>query len=196
MRYFFALILALFIWTASGITDAQVRTSINFNMDRQPAWGPTGYDYVEYYYLPDLDVYYGVPQHRYYYIDNGRWISSYNLPHRYQGYNLYNSYKVVVNEKEPWRNNSGYRENYSKYRNRHDQQPIRDTKDPKYFQNKYHPQHKNWVKQQKQKNANYKRNNSNSRNNGNNSIQQKQNSSKVKGKNNNGHKKKDGKGNR
>ena len=136
----------------------------NFNMDTQPAWGPTGYDYVENYYLPDLDVYYNVPQHRFYCIDNGRWISSYNLPHRYQGSDLYNSYKVVINEKDPWRNDSGYRENIQNIETVMISSQSGIAKDTKYFQNKYHPEHNNWVKQQKHNNGN-QISNSNKKNN-------------------------------
>jgi hypothetical protein len=157
MRYIFVIFVALFIWSASSTSNAQVRVSINFNLDNQPAWGPTGYDYVENYYLPDLDVYYNVPQHRYYYYERGRWISSARLPYRYQGYDLYNSYKVVINERNPWQNNEKYRNEYFKYRGQqHDQQPIRDSRDPKYFQNRYHPEHNNWVKEHQRNNGNNK----------------------------------------
>ncbi|MBU2444664.1 MAG: hypothetical protein KJ666_03700 [Bacteroidetes bacterium] len=146
MRYFFVLIAALFL--ASTI-NAQVSISLNFNLDTQPAWGPTGYDYVEYYYLPAIDVYYHVPQHRYYYFNKGRWIYRSSLPSRFGNYDFYNSYKVVVNEREPWRKHKTYKEKYSSYKDRHDQKPIRDSRDSKYFVNKNHPEHNKWVKQQK-----------------------------------------------
>ena len=48
---------ALFVKDAA----AQVRFNVNFNIGSQPVWGPIGYDYVEYYYLPDIEVYYYVP---------------------------------------------------------------------------------------------------------------------------------------
>ena len=115
----------------------------------QPIWGPTGYDYVEYYYFPDIEVYYNVPKHRFIYFERGHWITRSSLPSRYRGYDLYHSYKVVVNEREPYLNHQTYKEKYSSYRDRHDQQPIRDSRDSKYFVNKNHPEHKNWVKQQK-----------------------------------------------
>lgn len=157
MRYFFVIITALFLWFTSDTSNAQVSTSIN--LGSQPIWGPTGYDYVEYYYLPDIDVYYSVPQRRYYYYNStGRWRYSSNLPSRYSNYDIYNSYKVVVNEREPWRNHKDYREKYSTYRDRHDQQPIRDSRDSKYFINKNHPEHNNWVKQQKHDNGKGKHN--------------------------------------
>ncbi len=183
MRYVFVIFVALFIWSASSTSNAQVRVSINFNLDNQPAWGPTGYDYVENYYLPDLDVYYNVPQHRYYYYERGRWVSSSYLPYRYRGYDLYNSYKVVINDRNPWQNNERYRNEYSKYRGQqHNQQPIRDSRDPKYFQNKYHPEHNNWVKEHKQNTHNY-------------NAVQKQYNSKNLNKDNKGQNKKVNKGN-
>jgi hypothetical protein len=147
MRKLLVLIVAVFL---ANTAAAQVHVNLNFNVDRQPVWGPTGYDYVEYYYLPDIDVYYNVPQHRFFYNQRGRWISSSNLPPRYRGYDLYNSYKVVVNERTPWRKHNTYQEKYSSFKGRHDQQPIRDSRDSKYFVNKKHPEHNNWVKQQQQ----------------------------------------------
>ncbi|MDQ7818865.1 MAG: hypothetical protein RDU14_17690 [Melioribacteraceae bacterium] len=160
MRHLFVLITALFL---VSILNAQVSVNLNYNLDKQPAWGPTGYDYVEYYYLPDIEAYYYVPQQRYYYYDSGRWIYSSNLPSRFKSYDIYNSYKVVVNEPKPWRNHKAYREQYIIYKDRHDQHPIRDSRDSKYFVNKNHPEHSNWVKQQKHDNGN--RNDGNKNNN-------------------------------
>jgi len=177
MRYFFVIIVALFLSSASSTLEAQVRLNINFNLDSQPAWGPTGYDYVENYYLPDMDIYYNVPQHRYYYYDRGRWHYSYNLPYRFRGYDVYNSYKVVVNDKNPWQHHNKYRDEYFKYRGNHDQQPIRDSRDSKYFQNKFHPEHNNWVKQQKHDNGN-----NNGNNKGNNGNSKKKDNKQGKGK--------------
>ncbi len=41
-----------------------------------------------------------------------------------------------------------YREKYDAYRDINDQQLIRDSRDPKYFVNKNHPDHNIWVQQQ------------------------------------------------
>jgi len=142
MRYFFVLMVALFL---SNALEAQIK----INLYNQPIWGPTGYDYVEYYYLPDMEVYYYVPQHRFYYNEGGNWISRSSLPSRFSNYNFYNSYKVVVNESKPWRNHKVYKEKYLSYKGRHDQEVIRDSRDSKYFVNKNHPEHSNWVQQQK-----------------------------------------------
>jgi hypothetical protein len=172
MRYLSVIIVALLFLSTSSTLDAQVRASVTFNVGSQPIWGPTGYDYVENYYLPDMDVYYNVPQHRYYYNNNGRWIGSANLPSRYRSHDIYNSYKVVVNEREPWRNHATYKEKYSSFRDRHDQQPIRDSRDSKYFVIANHPQHTTWVQQQKHDNGNHYGQNKGNKGNGKNKNKQ------------------------
>lgn len=131
---------------------AQVRFNLNVNISSQPVWGPVGYDRVQYYYLPEIDAYYYVPQHQFIYRQRGRWITSRYLPPRYRNYNLYRGYKVVINEDRPYLHDRDYREKYGSYRDRHDQQPIRDSRDPRYFVNKGHPEHNQWMKQQKHDN--------------------------------------------
>lgn len=153
MRYYFVLIVALCLLGISNKLNAQVNV---INLESQPIWGPTGYDYVENYYLPDIDAYYNVPQHRYYYYNNGNWRNSIYLPFSLINHDYYNSYKVVVNEKEPWRNHKKYREKYFSYKGRYDQQLIRDSRDEKYFVIKDHPQHQNWLKQQNHDNGKHK----------------------------------------
>jgi hypothetical protein len=145
MRYFLALFVAL-LFTVG--LNAQVHA--NINIGSQPIWGPTGNDYVENYYLPDIETYYNVSTHRYYYNQKGRWINSLTLPSRYHDFDLYNAHKVVINEKQPWKNHTVNRDKYTSFKGQHDQQPIRDSKESKYFVNKKHPEHNNWVKQQKQ----------------------------------------------
>lgn len=147
MRYLFVLIVTIFL---TNISSAQ----ININLSNQPVWGPTGYDRVEYYYLPDIETYYSVPQHRYYFYNNGRWRYSSNIPSRYKNFDLYNSYKVVVNEREPWHKHKDYKEKYYSYKGRHDQPLIRDSRDERYYVIKNHPEHNNWVKEQNNKKSN------------------------------------------
>ena len=163
MRYVLVLIAAVLL---SSTVDAQLSIGLGFNIDRQPVWGPAGYDHVEYYYLPDIDAYYYVPQHRFYYNEGGRWIGRSSLPSRYRNFDLYNSHKVVINERTPWRNHAMYRDKYSSFKGQHDQQPIRDSRDSKYFVNRNHPEHNNWAKQQKHDNGNG-RGNGNGKGNGN-----------------------------
>lgn len=159
MRYLFVII-SVFFWSAASFLNAQI--NLNFNVDKQPVWGPIGHDYVEYYYLPDIEAYYDVPQHRYYYYNNGVWIHSTNLPSRYNNFDYYNSYKVVINEREPWRNHKTYKKKYSSYKGRHDQKLIRDSRDSKYYIIEKHPEHNNWVKE---KEHNKKPNQDNKKNN-------------------------------
>jgi hypothetical protein len=78
-------------------TEAQIRVGININIGDQPPWRVPGYNYVEYYYLPEIESYYYVPSHQFIYLSNGRWTFSYSLPDRCRGYNLYTGYKIVVN---------------------------------------------------------------------------------------------------
>ena len=84
-------------------TEAQVRVGININIGDQPSWRAPGYDYVEYYYLPDIQSYYYVPRHQFVYLSNGRWIFSASLPARYRGYDLHSGYKVVINRPNAYR---------------------------------------------------------------------------------------------
>jgi len=117
---------------------------ININIGIQPLWGPTGYDYVENYYLPDIDAYYDVPNRVYVYDDGGRWVTSPNVPPRYSSFNFYNAHKVVINEPRPWLRNDQYRTQYIVYKGKHDQHAIRDAHERKYWENPGHPEHNKW----------------------------------------------------
>ena len=121
-------------------TQAQVR--VNINIGSQPVWGPVGYDYAEYYYLPDIDAYYYVPRHQFIYLSGGQWVFSAALPPRYRGYDLYSGYKVVLNEPRPYLHGNIYRERYAPYRGRHDQVIIRNSHDSRYHHDNGH--HYGW----------------------------------------------------
>jgi hypothetical protein len=112
--------------------SAQVSVSLGVNIGSQPAWGPVGYDYANYYYMPDIDTYYDVPTHQYVYFDNNIWVHRAYLPVRYRNYNLYNGYKVVINDRNPWLRHGYYRDHYAGYRGRHDQVIIRNSRDAHY----------------------------------------------------------------
>lgn len=126
-------------------TKAQVNVSINIG--NQPAWGPTGYDHVDYYYLPDIDCYYDVPNKVYVYPNGNSWVRSRNLPSKYKNFDFYNSHKVVINGVDkPYQHGDKYRQEYGGFKGKHDQTPIRDSKEEKYFESKGHPQHAQWAK--------------------------------------------------
>ena len=164
MRRLLFLILAVFF---ANTVNAQLNIHLGFNIDRQPVWGPTGYDHAEYYYLPDIGVYYNVSEQRYYFNERGRWIGRSTLPSRYRGFDLYNSNKVVLNERAPYRNDAKYREQYASFKGRHDQQAIRDAREEKYYANPRHPEHNNWVKQHRHDNGNGRGNGNNKEKNNN-----------------------------
>lgn len=127
--------------------NAQVKVSVNVNLGQQPVWGPTGYDHADYYYLPDIDCYYDVSRKQFIYNSGNRWVYAGQLPARYRSYNLYNSYKVVVNEPKPYLHADVYRNKYRNNKQPHEKQvPIRDSRDEKYYQVKGHPMHNQWVK--------------------------------------------------
>jgi hypothetical protein len=129
---------------ASQTTVAQVRRGFGINIGTQPLWGPEGYDRVDYYYMPDIDVFYNVPNRQYIYLEQGRWIFARALPSRYHNFDLYSGYKVVVNDYKPYRNAASYRMKYANYKGNHDQKNIRNSNDLRYFENKDHPKHNKW----------------------------------------------------
>jgi hypothetical protein len=121
-----------------SVSTAQV--DVNVNIGAQPLWGPTGYDVVEYYYLPDVQTYYYVPSQQFVYLNNGNWIFANSLPARYRSYNLYSGYKVVINEPKPYLQFATHKVKYANYKGaKRKQVVIRDSKDPKYFVVKGHP---------------------------------------------------------
>jgi hypothetical protein len=121
--------------------EAQVRFNVNINIGAQPVWGPVGYDYVEYYYLPDIECYYYVPTRQFIYLSGGNWVFSYSLPPRYRTYNLYTGYKVVVNEPKAYLHFNDHRAKYAVYRGNHSQVIIRNSEDPRYYVVKGHPKY-------------------------------------------------------
>jgi hypothetical protein len=107
-------------------TNAAAQVSVSVNIGMQPAWGPAGYDYAEYYYLPEVEAYYSVPRRQFVYFDRGSWVFAAGLPGRCGNYDLYSGYKVVINERDPWCHFNNHRVQYAPYRYRHDQVMIRD----------------------------------------------------------------------
>ena len=129
-----------------GTTDGRA----DVNIYDQPLWGPAGYDYAEYYYIPEIDSYYSVSEHQYIYRDGEAWRHSETLPSKYSGYDPYHSYKVVINGNAPYENNEIHQTKYGTYKGNKNQPVIRDSNDPKYWEIKDHPQHDKWVKDQQQ----------------------------------------------
>lgn len=88
-------IAGLFLLVANA-TQAQV--SVNVNIGTPPAWGPAGYNQMEYYYLPDIEAYYDVRASQFIYYGRGKWVRTTYLPRQYRNYDLYGGYKVVLTD--------------------------------------------------------------------------------------------------
>lgn len=100
------------------------QVTINVNLGIQPAWGPVGYDYVEYYYLPDIEMYYSIEARKYIYFHGGRWIWVSSLPYWCRNYDLYSGYKVIINEPRPYFHFEKHKVKYHKYKNYHGKQAV------------------------------------------------------------------------
>lgn len=129
---------AILLLAAGYETQAQV--SVSVNISSQPLWGPIGYSHVEYYYLPQYEVYYSVPKAQFVYLDGGNWIFASALPARFGTINYYNTYKVVINQPTPYLYYKTHKVKYAKYKgSSYKQVVIRDSKEPKYYVVKGHP---------------------------------------------------------
>jgi len=116
-------------------TKAQI--NINVNIGTQPQWGPSGYEHVDYYYLPGIDAYYNVSSRQYIYLNNGSWVSRNSLPAMYKGFDLYNAYKVVMNSPKPYLSHNLHVKQYSKYKTYSGKQDnIRDSRNNNYANNR------------------------------------------------------------
>ena len=106
--------------------DARAQVSVNVNIGSQPMWGPAGYDYVQYYYIPEYNVYYDVMSRQYIYLNGQRWIHARALPPRFGHIDMYRTYKVVVNRHNPYRYNHMHMRDYGHYRGHRNQRMLRD----------------------------------------------------------------------
>ena len=110
MKTIKSLIIGL-LFLSAGSVQSQVSVNVNIGTPQPvvvaqpkvvvvspPEWGPVGYNNMEYYYLPDIQIYYDVRQSQYIYFGGGKWVRSRNLPSHCRNYNLYNGYKVVLTD--------------------------------------------------------------------------------------------------
>jgi hypothetical protein len=147
------LILVLAIFTSGLLCQTSfAQVTFRANITTQPIWGPTGYDHVEYYYLPDIEAYYYVPRHKFIYREGGNWVSRSSLPSRNRNFDIYDTRKVVVNDPKPYLNHAVYKARYESNAEHTNQQSIRDSHESKYFENKNHPEHSKWKESQRNKN--------------------------------------------
>ena len=112
------IVIAVLVFSQTDVS-AQLRISKEGNISSQPSWGPKGYDYAEYYYLPDIQVYYHVPGRQFIYQSNNNWVFSNSLPPEHKDYDLYTAYKVVINEPQAYLQLAKHRLKYRAYNGKH-----------------------------------------------------------------------------
>ena len=93
----------------------KAQLSVQINIGTAPQWGPVGFTDVRYYYLPAVEAYYDIQTSMFIYSSGGIWIHQYNLPSQYRNYDLYNGYKVVVNDYRGETPNIYFQEHKTKY---------------------------------------------------------------------------------
>lgn len=82
-----------------------------------PAWTPPYYIGARYYYIPDIETYYDIPNQQFIYHDNGRWKHANTLPPVYSAYDLFNGFFITLATSvyQPWVNHYVYVNNYPRY---------------------------------------------------------------------------------
>jgi hypothetical protein len=157
-------LLLLLVVSTSLTFKAQAQVGVNINIGAQPAWGPVGYDHVDYYYLPDIESYYYVPKKQFIYSNAGAWVFTTSVPPKYRGYDLYNGYKVVINSPQPYRYFETHKVKYAKFKGNRGQSPIGKAKSGKYTSAKGSAK---IVKGKPSKGQNFNKGNGNSKGHGN-----------------------------
>lgn len=152
------LIAVLFAGSLFAPATADAQIDIRVNIGIQPVWGPVGFDYVEYYYIPELDIYYYVPGGQFIYMVNGRWVARTYLPARYRDFDFFRTRVIVLNEYRPFLRHGEIRRMYANYRDYRPYVTIRDVRDPRYYINRHHPEHSNWKKQERDRRDDYYKN--------------------------------------
>lgn len=106
-------------------STAQINININIG-NSLPAWGPSGYNSARYYYMPEYDLYYDVVAAKYVWWEKNNWQMRSKLPARLAHIDLYRTYKVVLNDRNPWNNHNSNHSKYYAYRDNRKQVTIKD----------------------------------------------------------------------
>lgn len=96
--------------------DAQIGVHFNINLGPRPVYAPVPPPPPvadDYYYLPDAEAYYSVPEHVYYYQSEGRWVGSPRLAGRFEGYDYSRMRHYAINEPRPYLRNDYYRNHFN-----------------------------------------------------------------------------------
>jgi len=69
----------------------------------------------DYYYLPEVEAYYSVPNHCYYYNNGSAWVSAVYLPGAYRNYNWRTAVRYEVRSPRPYLHHDIYRSRWGGY---------------------------------------------------------------------------------
>src|ERR1035437_7525499 len=113
-KHFGFLLLLIFTLQESAQSQVVIQAGVV-----APTWAPV-YDnvsQVQYYYLPDLEVYYDVWHHEFVYLEDGIWLFAPVLPPRFGNYDLYGGHVVILDYRihQPWMHHELYSAHYPKY---------------------------------------------------------------------------------
>jgi hypothetical protein len=113
--------------------DAQVGIHVNLNIGHpRPVIVAQAPVYDDYYYLPEVEAYYSVPQQVYYYMDGGRWTSARYLPGKYHNYDWRSARRYEVHAQRPYMNHDSYRSQYGGFNNRYNDNDNRYSNNERY----------------------------------------------------------------
>jgi hypothetical protein len=105
----FLLTALFFIAVSSAQAQTKTTTTVTY-----PDWGVAGQD-ATYYYIPATETYYDIRSKQYIYQEDGKWVRNNSMPAAYADYDLYNGYKVVLNqETEPFTDFESMKIKYAK----------------------------------------------------------------------------------
>lgn len=108
------LTLALLLSIATT-TQAQVSVSVNVNAPA-PRWIAAPVPAAQFYYLPDIQVYYDRPAAQFIFMSGGGWVRSRHLPPAYRDYDLYHGRTVCISDYHgyaPYRYHRSHRARYA-----------------------------------------------------------------------------------
>jgi len=104
----------------TAIAQISVRANIGYDLQR-PIYAaypsadqaPVNNDGDDYYYLPDLGVYYNVTDQDYVYFDGNEWVTSEYLPGQYHDYDWRNAARFEIRAAQPYLHDDFYRSKYA-----------------------------------------------------------------------------------
>ena len=76
---------------------------------------PASYNDDDYYYLPEVEAYYCVPRHCYYYNNGSNWVTAAYLPGAYRDYNWRTAVRYEVRSSRPYLRHDFYRARWGGY---------------------------------------------------------------------------------